>query len=225
MSQTLRETVSVPPTADGGFDAPRVMVADKGHPRRGAIERFIEARYQTAFGARGLSHYPLLAALRGADGAIRAAAGVRFAAHEPLFLERYLDQPVEQVVAEAFARPVARASIVEVGSLASDSPVASLELFATLSTLLPPACHRGVAVLTARPELALVLGRAGFELKPLGPADPARLGGRAVDWGSYYDAAPNVYSLELAGSPALARLRRKLGGPRAAPEAALRRAC
>ncbi len=201
------------------------MVADKGHPRRGAIERFIEARYQTVFGATGLNHYPLLAALCGVDDAIRAAAGVRFAAHEPLFLEGYLDQPVEQVVAEAFARPVARGSIVEVGSLASDSPVASLELFATLSALLPPACHRGVAVLTARPELAFVLGRAGFELKLLGLADPARLGERAADWGSYYNAAPSVYTLELAGSPALARLRRKLGGPRPAGEPALRRVC
>lgn len=144
------------------------------------------------------------------DGSVLAAAGVRFAETEPLFLERYLDAPIEQVVADAFDRPVARACVVEVGSLASVTPAASLQLFRALSPWLATACGRRFAVATARPELQKLLGRSGFRLRPLAEADPARLGDGVSDWGSYYERAPQVFAGEIGVSPALPLLRQRL---------------
>lgn len=188
----------------------RVVMAASDHPRRAEFERFIEARFEQAFGARVLRHYPLVTALCAEDGSILAAAGVRFAEDEPLFLERYLDAPIEQAVAEAFERPVARDSVVEIGSLASDTPAASLQLFSALSAWLASERGRRFAVATARPDLQRLLGRAGFELRAMGEADPARLGDGARDWGSYYDRTPQVFVGEIGRSAALPLLRRRL---------------
>ncbi len=187
-----------------------VALADASHPRRAALERFIEARFERAFGARVQGHYPLICGLCAADGSILAAAGVRFAETDSLFLERYLDTPIEQRVADAFGRPVARDNIVEIGSLASDSPAASLHLFSTLAEWLASACGRRFAVATARPDLQRLLGRAGFNLMSLGHADPIRLGAGVHDWGSYYDRAPRVFVGQIGASSVLPGLRQRL---------------
>lgn len=210
MSEPLRNSeppssVVPPPQARA-----RVVVADPSHPQRPDFERFVEARFEQAFGARVARHYPLVTGLRAPDGTVLAAAGIRFAEAEPLFLERYLDSSVEQVVADAFGRPVVRESVVEIGSLASDSPAASLQLFNALAAWLASVCGRRFAVATARPDLQRLLGRAGFGLRPLGDADPARLGEGAHDWGSYYDRAPRVFAGEIGLSSALPQLRERL---------------
>jgi len=187
-----------------------LAIADVSHPEREALERFIEARFERAFGARVQSHYPLICGLCADDGTILAAAGVRFAETDSLFLERYLDAPIEQRVADAFGRPVARDSIVEIGSLASDSPAASLHLFSTLSEWLASTCGRRFAVATARPDLQRLLGRAGFNLMSLGHADPIRLGSGVHDWGSYYDREPRVFVGQIGASSVLPGLRQRL---------------
>ena len=189
-----------------------MVFADAKHPRRREIERFIEARFERAFGARLPRHYPVLACLCAEDAGevILAAAGVRFAEDGPLFLERYLDSPVEQAAAVAFGRPVRRDSVVEIGSLASDSPDASLRLFATLAAWLSEERGRRLAVATARPELERLLGRAGFALLALGQADPGRLGEGARDWGSYYDRPPQVFAGAIGVSSVLPLLRQRL---------------
>lgn len=188
----------------------RLTVVDVDHPMRRALEAFAEARFAAAYGARVSSHYPRLAALRDPGGAILAVAGVRFAEDGPLFLESYLDHPVEQAVADGFGRPVARDQIVEIGSLASDAPAASLDLFNGLAAWLASDCGRRFAVAVARPDLQRLLGRAGFGLRALGKADPGRLGEAARDWGAYYERGPQVFAGEIGESPALAMMRRRL---------------
>lgn len=190
--------------------AARLEIAGLAHPARAALERFVEARFDAAYGARIRRHYPLLAGVFGADGAPMAAAGVRFAEDEPLFLERYLDGPVEQAVAAAFDQPVCRERIVEIGSLASDAPGASLELFTGLAHWLASGRHRRFAVATARPELQRLLDRAGFGVRSLTVAMPERLGDEAADWGAYYDRAPSVLAGEIGVSQTLPQLRRDL---------------
>lgn len=189
---------------------PRVIVAGPSHSLRARFERFVEDQYDAAFGARLSGHYPLIAGLVARDGTVLAAAGVRFAEAQPLFLERYLDEPVEQAIAGAFERPVARDGVVEIGSLASDSPAASLKLFGSLAAWLAGVCGRRFAVATARPELTKLLERAGFALRRLAPADPTRLGDEASDWGRYYERAPQVFAGEIGVSGALPLLRQRL---------------
>lgn len=213
MSQALYPSEPFPSrTSASPEPQPPILFVDTAHVRRAEIERFIEARFEKAFGARLPRHYPLLTCLcaNDAGGEILAAAGVRFAEEGPLFLEQYLDSPVEQAVAVAFGRPVARDSIVEIGSLASDSPDASLRLFGALASWLADHCGRRFAVATARPELERLLGRAGFGLSTLGHANPRRLGEGAGDWGSYYARTPRVFAGEIGDSSALPLLRQRL---------------
>ena len=48
----------------------------------------------------------------------RAVLGFRYADQAPLFLEHYLERPVEQLLAARLKRPVDRSRLVEVGNLA-----------------------------------------------------------------------------------------------------------
>lgn len=194
----------------------RLEFADPSHGARAALEAFVEARFAAAFGARIRRHYPLLAGVLTTSGTPLAVAGLRFAEDEPLFLERYLESPVEQAVARAYDTPVCREHIVEIGSLAASTPAAALELFAGLSAWLAGRRARTFAVATARPELAKLLRRSGFGVRTLGAADPARLGAEAEDWGGYYDRGPQVLAGEIGASAVLPQLRRDLGARLAA---------
>lgn len=188
----------------------RVAVADATHPRRRAFEQFVEARFAAAYGARLPGHYPMLMGLSAPDDTVLAVAGVRFPEGAPLFLEQYLDAPVEQMVAGAFERPVSRESVVEIGSLAAITPGASLELFGALACWLAAVCGRRYAVATVRPELTRLLSRAGFGMRSLGAAEPSRLGSAREAWGAYYDQRPQVFVGEIGVSGALPLLRRRL---------------
>src|SRR3546814_6178342 len=61
-------------------------------------------------------------------GLTRAALGVRRAGGEPLFLERYLDAPVEQVVSAALGKPTVRESFIEIGRAHVLTPVTNAHL-------------------------------------------------------------------------------------------------
>ena len=188
----------------------RVVVMAQGDPRREAFETFVAGRFAEAYGATVSPTYPLLAGLIAPGGKILAAAGVRLAEQGPLFLERYLDAPVEAEVSRALARPVFRETIVEIGAFASSHPAWSMQLFEALPPWLAAVAGRSFAVATLRPELARALGRAGFELNPIADADPARLGDDAGAWGSYYAGAPRVYAGPVAGGARLADLGERL---------------
>lgn len=192
---------------------PHLDIVARGEPGREPLERLIEDRFDAAFGARLPGHYPILAGVVGLDGAPRAAAGVRFAEVEGLFLERYLDAPIERALAAAFETPVARDVVVEIGSLASVSAPATVGLFGTLAAWLSANRGRRFAVATLRPDLARMLSRAGFGLRRLSAADPARIENAAQAWGSYYRNAPQVYAGEIRLPTALGLVRARRNPP------------
>jgi len=122
---------------------------------------------------------------------IIAATGWRPASSETLFLERYLDMPIEQAMAELADQPVQRERIAEVGNLAGEKPGSSLQVVVELSAHLNRLGYEWV-VFTATSELIRIFTRLGLPLLALAPADPARLGDEAAGWGSYYDNNPIV---------------------------------
>jgi hypothetical protein len=82
---------------------------------------------------------PELIALFDAGGQILAAVGFRSADGENLFLEHYLDTPVEHAIACHSTRALPqREGIVEIGNLASIDRGASRKLFAVLAGVLLP---------------------------------------------------------------------------------------
>jgi len=168
-------------------------------PERKRVEAYIEATYAEAYSGKIRAHYPTLMSVQDAEGEIHAAVGFRPAREEPLFLERYLDEPIERALSQAMDTAAERADVAEIGNLASRSAGASLFLFMALARHLDEVgCDYAVA--TATRQLRRTFGRVGFPTRRLTTADPARLGEEACDWGGYYERDPEV----LAGAIAAA---------------------
>jgi hypothetical protein len=176
-------------------------------PERRRVEVYLEAAYACAFDGLIRRHYPTLMSLQDDDGCVLGAVGFRLAAQEPLFLEQYLDAPVETAITRRLGEPVTRGGVAEIGNLASDNAGASLFLFLALARHLDQqGCTHAVA--TATRQLRRGLARVGFETQPLARAEPSRLGEAAAEWGAYYERDPEV--LVGAIAPALEPLNRML---------------
>jgi hypothetical protein len=173
-------------------------------PARAEVERFIADVYRRHFGAR-LAHYMPVLVSRHRDGGPCAAAGYRSAA-EALFLEQYLPQPIEQMLAAAGGREVERERIVEVGQFASTCAGEGRNLILALTRHLVD-CGFRWAVITATAELRRLFARHGLVSLALAPAEPKRLGAAARLWGSYYEHAPKVLAGDLLDN--LARMQRR----------------
>jgi hypothetical protein len=167
------------------------------HGERPRVEQFIRCAFVSAYGARIGEFMPHLAALyRG--GELMAACGLRYAANERLYLETYLDQPIERVLATATGCPETRSGIVEVGNLAIARPGAARHFIAQLTEYLTDCGHSRV-VFTAVPALRNNFARLRIPLDTHGPARPDRLQPEARRaWGRYYDNAPQVSSVRVA---------------------------
>jgi Thermostable hemolysin len=175
--------------------APLLRVHDERDPQRAAVEAFIQDVYARRYEAQVTSFAPTLVALWDADG-ITAAAGYRAAGTGPLFLERYLPQPVERLLgAHALALPP-RERIVEVGHLAATRAGEGRRLVLMLAAhLREHGCEWVVSTLTG--ELRQLFVRIGIAPLTLGMADPALLGADASHWGRYYDHSPLVLAGHL----------------------------
>lgn len=170
---------------------PRLVPMHHTHPQRRAFEQFIAGRFSRAYGAR-LAHFlPHLLGVTDGLGRWQAAAGYAAAGAQPLFLEQYLDRPVEQALAAALGRPIARASIVEVGNLAAIGAGMARALIPQLARHLHRMGYRWVAF-TATRALRNSFHRLGLEPLPIAVADRRRLADCGASWGSYYDQDPVV---------------------------------
>ncbi len=162
------------------------------HLRRREAERFVAQGFRRLYGAEVREFMPTLMTLRADDGLLLGVLGLRPARDGRLFLERYLDQPVEQLLAARTDGPVDRWGVVEVGNLAVADAGGGRWLITALTAYLYAARSRWV-VFTTGPVLCNAFRRLGIDLIDLGPASPTRL---EVDeraaWGRYYDQAPRV---------------------------------
>lgn len=70
---------------------------------RTLLQSYIQEAYQREFAATIPHFLPILIGLRRADGSLAGACGLALAAHSPLYLERYLDAPVETLIAKRLA--------------------------------------------------------------------------------------------------------------------------
>jgi len=175
---------------------------DPCQSERRRVEAFIEAAYLEAYGSRILRHYPTLMSVQDEDGVIYAVVGFRLATDEPLFLEQYLDAPVEMALSQAIGARVAREAVVEIGNLASNGRGATIFLFAAMAQHLQ-SVGALFAVATATEELRGVFHKAGLGALTLATADPDRLLDHGLSWGAYYDTHPVVLagSIQAAAAP------------------------
>ena len=176
---------------------PRLEPSFPGDEERAGLEAFIAGVFLQSHGAR-TSHYAArLLGLRGQDGQWCAALGYTRATSGALFVEHYLDHPLEQGVAAALGEPVERAALAEVGNLAASADGLGRLLIAL------PTVHlfeQGVqhVVFTATRALSNAFVRLGVPLVDMGPADPARVPGGEASWGDYYRHDPRILAGRVA---------------------------
>lgn len=177
--------------------AARVEIVRQGAPERSEVENFIRASFAAAYGAR-LHHFlPELMRVRDAHRVLLAALGLRTAGSAALFLEQYLEIPIERALAATLDRDVARAGLVEVGNLAVAHAGGTRWLIAALTAYLKGA-GLDWAVFTAVPALRNAFARMGIELVAIAPADPRRLAAaERAQWGRYYETGPWVMAANV----------------------------
>jgi hypothetical protein len=170
-------------------------------PCRREVEAFIAAVFKQVYGAEITHFMPQLVALRDASGILMAAFGLRNAAQETLFLEQYLDEPIEQLMSRQLGREIARQDITYIGNLAVANPRNAGVLIAhvikhSMSMNLP----WGVA--TAHHSLQNGLIKGGVDLFPLAMANPDRLSPEErMKWGRYYKQTPQIVAIRGVADP------------------------
>jgi hypothetical protein len=187
--------VGRPPVAT----TPTSFAIERGKGRDQA-ESLVTAVFARAYAARVRSFLPTLMGLRAADRGLLAVCGLRPAASEALFLERYLDQTVEVALRNRSDGQAERDRIVEVGNLAVSRPGFAPALIRALTAHLSGGDTEWV-VFTAVPALRNAFRKLRVPLLPLGEADPARLTAtERRDWGTYYAGNPQVTAVRVAAA-------------------------
>src|SRR6185295_7360206 len=92
-------------------------VFSRDHPARASLERFIVDGYARAYGARVAHFADFLVGLSSERGEWSAAVGYTVADRQPLFMEQYIDVPVEKLLSRVVGARVVREDVVEVGNL------------------------------------------------------------------------------------------------------------
>lgn len=166
-------------------------------PRRAGLERFISASFSRRYGA-SIEHYAeVLIGVGSPDGGWVAAVGYTPAAARRLFLEQYLNEPIETLIGRITGQHVARQGVVEVGNLAAHSAGAARWLIAHMTMRLHRERYAWVAF-TATQALLNSFARLGLASRVLAHADPHRLADHGARWGSYYAERPRVVVSAIA---------------------------
>lgn len=160
-------------------------------PDRAQAEHFISQRFAKSFGSRVESFMPRLFSLHNEKGEICGAFGLR-SANRKLFLEQYLDQPIEMAIGSRIGNPVERQYIVEVGHFSGSFPGAVRAMICLLTERL----HRegfNWVTFTGTSSLRNAFSRMGLTPLDIQAAKAERLPAEErAAWGSYYEHAPHV---------------------------------
>lgn len=163
---------------------------------RQELEGFVHNIFAQAYGADVKEFMPQLMSLRNDQGELLAVCGLRHAEGSSLFLERYLAQPVQELIAEKSGQSVSREDIVEIGNLAVAHPETTRSLLASISVYLH-GTQTAWGVFTGITTLRNALSKLNMLLLPLGVASPSHLPEHEhAAWGRYYDEKPHVMAVQ-----------------------------
>ena len=187
-------------TAEASSRRLRIVTCDSDGPGRQQAEAYVRDGFHRTHGAHIQTFMPSLLMLTDAAGSLRGVTGCRVAGAGPLFLERYLDRSIEDVLAVKTGARVRRAEVVEVGNFACRDP----RVARTFMSLLPRHFIENDLVwitFTATVSIRRILRHLGARCVDLGAATGACVRGGADEWGRYYSNDPRV----MAGYLPLAR--------------------
>jgi hypothetical protein len=166
-----------------------------GDPARAEIEGFISAVFKRAHDAEITNFMPNLVALRDQNGVLMAAFGWKKASDGPLFLEQYLDEPIESLISKTLHTTISREQITKIGNLAVANPRNAGIL---ISHVIQHSLDMGIewCVATAHHSLQNGLIKGGRDVYPLFHADKSRLSEQEqAKWGTYYKHMPQVVAI------------------------------
>jgi hypothetical protein len=176
-----------------------VQTSLSGDMNRQAAESFVHDCFRYHYRAEIRQFLPVLMSLSDNSQRLQAVLGFRHASHgEALFLENYLDQPVEQLLASRIQAPVDRERLVEVGNLAVADSGGGRWLITALTAYLS-ATQAEWAIFTIGPVLQNAFKRMGLKLIELAEAQRERLPADEQSlWGNYYEQRPKVMAGNVA---------------------------
>jgi len=177
----------------------RLAEASAGAPERAELEAFVQNAFARKHDASVTSFMPTLLSFRDASGELRGVIGLRSAAPKPLYLEQYLEQPVEAAIATATGQAVQRHQVVEVGNLAGVNCRAAMRMVAALPAYLLARDYRWI-VFTATSAVRGILQGFDAPLVELARADGSRVANSPDRWGRYYESDPRVLAGYLPDS-------------------------
>ncbi|MDG9666872.1 thermostable hemolysin [Hahella sp. CR1] len=173
----------------------RYIHVGPGHRSRAVAESFIRQRFDQEYGA-SIRYFMENFVLCYEQDRLISVLGYQSAQFRPLFLEQYLDAPIEQVLAQIQGAPCSRSGIIEVGNLASTTQGALRRLILVLGRYFSERKYQWLT-LTVIPELLNSFRRFDLPMIELAKAKPEALSQDAADWGSYYDKSPTVMAISI----------------------------
>ncbi|MFT4939015.1 MAG: hypothetical protein ACI88A_002047 [Paraglaciecola sp.] len=168
------------------------ILANQDCVKRDELQRFIQSGFAREYNANVREFMPRLMAVD--TFGLKAVLGLR-SAREPLFIEQYLDYPVEGYFAKQ--APLSRTEILEIGNLVSHNRLHTTRLFMLTAISAIDSGFRFL-VFSATGNVARLLSAYGLPLTRLQIADGKKLGDKQRYWGSYYQTDPQVMALDLS---------------------------
>ncbi|BBN83800.1 hypothetical protein PA25_37850 [Pseudoalteromonas sp. A25] len=152
------------------------------------LEMQVKTGFAKAYAANLHEFYPLLSRLNTPQG--YCVLGLRIAA-ESLFVEQYLEQPIETFLPQC----TYRSEIAELGNLYSTHRSATLGHFIVAAQALLSQ-HIRFLTFTGTVQVRKLMALCQVPICELTPAQPNKVAS-AKDYGSYYEADPKVCVVDL----------------------------
>lgn len=187
----LRSVERAAPATDEASGQPRFELFEHIGGNRATVEAFISQCFAESFGSRIEAFMPRLFSVRNEAGDLCGAFGLRSASRN-LFLEQYLDAPIEKVIAARAGKRIERHVIVEVGHFSGAFPGAVRAMIGLLTAHLHQEGYEWV-VFTGTTGLRNAFCRLGLFPLDIQAATADRIpADERAAWGRYYDHAPRV---------------------------------
>jgi hypothetical protein len=167
------------------------LIHKSNDPSSVATKEFIKADFLKHHNAHIKEFMPNLVTIINKTKKICAVVGYRNADQNKLFLEQYLDNPIEDYISKHCGIQIPRNQIVEVGNLACSANGYARLVIIRLTELLYESGFRWVAF-TATNGLYNSFLRLGLTPHAIAPANVSALHETRSNWGTYYDANPQV---------------------------------
>lgn len=195
-------TLEHPDFEDQGF---RSFLYSNNCSNKKELESFIGSTFSEHYDAELLHFYPYLFGAYDEFNKPYAAVGYRIAAEQRLFLEQYLDKPIEEYLSDLYScspqvslnPQLNREHIIEIGNLAASKPGACRKLFQLLTQYFCSSNYKWI-VFTGTRTVRVVLKRMRLRAYPIAPASLKDIeASKQKSWGSYYDQEPMVMVMPI----------------------------